>query len=231
MTPEELLSQIERVKELNLELKKELQNNLSSTEVTLKSRNITEEIFVKLRTLLDKTLFYYLSKNNHPADLSKIYFPISKTQNDFNSVLIQYRLKDLSKSNPFFYNTILSFQPFSSKDKEILMVLHEKGSKEKHQFLVREKRETSHVRTTFQSQNGAVSWSKQGVIFGNGVSMLGVPINPITQEPTIIPPTHQLTRHYEISIKLADKDLEISSLCDSLIKLVEEVVNKTIELK
>ncbi len=76
-----------------------------------------------------------------------------------------------------------------------------------------------------------MSWSKQGVLFGNGVSMLGVSINPITQEPTIIPPTHQLTRHYEISIKLADKDLEISSLCDSLIKLVEEVVNKTIGLK
>ncbi len=114
---QELLSQIERVKELNSELKRELQNNLSSNEVTLKSRNITEEIFVKLRTLLDKTIFSYLSKSNYNVDLSKLYFPISRTQNDFNSVIINYGLNNLSRDCPSFYNIILSFQPFSSKDK------------------------------------------------------------------------------------------------------------------
>src|SRR3989344_3178121 len=166
MTKEELLSQIARMKELNSELKSELQNNLSSNEVTLKSRNITEEIFVKSRTLLDKTIFYYLSKNNYPVDLSKVYFPISKTQNDFNSVIVNYKLNTLSQDHPLFYNIILSFQPFSSKDKEILTILQEKGSKEKHQFLVKERKETNHVRTTFKSPDGEVSWSKQGVLFG-----------------------------------------------------------------
>lgn len=231
MTNEELLSQIERVKELNSELKKELQNNLSSNEVTLKSRNITEEVFVKLRTILDKTIFYYLSRNNYNVNLSKVYFPISKTQNDFNSVIINYGLNNLSQDCPICYSYILGFQPFSSKDKEILTILQEKGSKEKHQFLIKEKKETTYARTTFHSSTGNVSWSRQNAHFGNGVQVLGVPINPTTQEPAFIPPTHQLIRHYEISIKLADKDLEISSLCDSLIKLVEEIVNKIIELK
>lgn len=231
MSEEELLSQLERVKELNSDLKKELQNNLASCDVTLKTRNLTEEIFVKLRICLDKLIFYYLNKNNYPVDLSKVSFPISKTQNDFNSVITNYGLKNINQIHLQFFSLLLDSQPFSSKEKEILTILHEKGSKEKHQFLIKEKKETNHIRTTFKSQNGEISWSKQGVFFGEGVSMNGVPINPATQEPAFIPPTHKLIRHYEISIRLVDKNIEITFLCDSLIKLVKEIVTKTFELK
>ncbi len=230
MIKEELFSQIERAKDLNSELKKELQNNLSSDDVTFKTRNLTEEIFVKLRICLDKVIFYYLNENNYSVDLSKVYFPISKTLNDFNSVIINYGLQRLDQYYPKFFNLILSFQPFSAKENEILTILQEKGSKEKHKFLVEEKKDANHVRTTFKSHTGEVSWSKQGVFFGNGVYINGVPINPNTQEPAFIPPTHQLIRHYEIRIKLADNDIEVSFLCDSLIKLVEEMVNRTVEL-
>ncbi|HLC31063.1 MAG TPA: hypothetical protein VJK51_00180 [Candidatus Nanoarchaeia archaeon] len=227
----ELLSQIERAKELNTELKKELQNNISSTDVSLKIRNITEEIFVKLRICLDKTILFYLSKKNYLLDNSYLYFPISKNNSDFNSVLKNYGLGDLNYKLPPFFNLILSFQPFSSPDKEILTILQEKGSREKHQFLIKEKREANHISTTFKSTNGEVSWSKQGARFGNGVYINGVQINPITQEPVFIPSTHQLIRHYNVSVKLSDKDIEVYSLCTSLIKVVEDIVKKVIDLK
>ena len=160
-----------------------------------------------------------------------MYFPISKTQNDFNSVIINYGLGNLNQIHPIFYSLILSSQPFSSRSNEILTILQEKGSKQKHQFLIKEKKESNHIRTTFRSPSGEVSWSPSNVRFGSGVSMLGIPVNPNIQEPAFIPPTHKLIRQYSVSVKLDDKDIEISVLCDSLIKLVEEIVNKTVDLK
>ena len=61
--------------------------------------------------------------------------------------------------------------------------------------------------------------------------MFDVPINLETQEPSYIPSTHKLIKNYEISVKLSDKNLEVSSLCNSLIKLVEDIFNKIINLK
>jgi len=116
MNEKELRSQLERAKELYSDLIKELPNNISSEEVTYRTRILTEEIFIKLRTFLDKCIHYYINKNSLSIDLSKVYFPISKTKEDFDRVINRYGLNELKTNNSEFFNLILHFQPFSSKD-------------------------------------------------------------------------------------------------------------------
>ena len=227
----DLLSQIERSKKLFEELKREMDKSASSATVTDETRNLTEEIFIKLRVCLDKTMYYRLCKNNFSGDLSKIYFPICKNSSDFSSLLKTYGLENLSSTDPDFIKLISDFQPFSQAGNKSLEILHEKGSKEKHKFLLREVKESNHVKTTFKSPGGEVSWTVQGVHFGSGVFINGVPINPATQQPAFIPPTHQLIKNYQVAIKLSDKDIEILSLCGSLINSVEKIVKETINLK
>lgn len=231
MTEEQdLISQIDRAKELKKELDEEVKRTISQNEVSLKTRNLTEEILVKLRTCLDKIIYYRLKRDHSSVDLTKIYFPICKSRLDFDSLTKRYGLNTLKEIDPVFFSLIESFQPFYLNGNKYLEILQEKGSKEKHQFLINQKKEEKHVKTTIKSPRGGISWTT-GVRFKGNISVMGVPINTQTQEPAFIPPTHQLIKHYQVTVKLSEKDVEVSSLCNSLINSVEKIVNEVINLK
>mgnify|MGYP001575110951 CR=1 FL=1 len=223
----EILSQVERAKKLFDNLKEEMNKNINSNEASLEVRNLTEEIFVKLRICLDKLILFKLRKVDFSGDLSKVYFPISKNLQDFNNIIKKYGLDKLDYQ---ILDLIKFFQPFSPEGNKYLYILHEKGAKEKHHFLIREKKETIHTRTTFQNNaGGAVSWTPKGVIFGEGVFMNGVPINPQTQEPAYVLPNQKLIRHYEVLFKLEGYDIELIFLIISLIDTTEKIVKEILK--
>jgi len=224
---QEISSQVERAKKLFGDLKNEMNKDLQAEEVNLEIRNLTEEIFVKLRICLDKVLIYKLKAIGFKGDLSKVSFPISKNKLDFDSLMKKMRLTDLNQD---FIKLLESFQPFSIDGNKYFYILHEKGSKEKHHFLVKERKGKIHSRTTFSNMNGGgISWTPDNVRFGGGVSIMGVPINIATQEPAYVLPHQQLIRHYDILFKLEDYEIELTFLLNSLVKTTEKIIREVLK--
>ncbi len=135
-----------------------LHNQVVSPELLVE----VKDILGNLRSSLD-FLSHKFSKNN---------FPICDGVSDFEN-----RSKDFSASIQLILE---KWQPF--KGNEWLGQFNILNNKSKHITLIPQKRtEVIETRVT-HPQGGSVSWG-QGVTFGSGVSVMGVPIDPRTQLP------------------------------------------------
>ncbi|MGE4170552.1 MAG: hypothetical protein AB7F28_07525 [Candidatus Margulisiibacteriota bacterium] len=135
----------------------------------LHDQNIKDELLVEIKDLLTnlRTALDYLSKK-----IINKNFPIRNSQNDFN--------KYMSEVESGLSNIFLKYQPFKGIGwiKNFSALTNEN----KHVTLVPQKRVEETRTTVLGSNGGSVSWSS-GVYFGNGISVMGVPIDPETQLP------------------------------------------------
>lgn len=178
-------SQIDRAKELLRELEKTCKDDLVAKNVSGKTRNISQEVLLKIRHLLDQVIYKYFEKYYLPnlsevdKKAAKVYFPIVNFKADLKSVLGRAKMGDLETDHPDFYRFLDGVQPYN-QDFLWLKQLAEFSS-EKH-FRLTSQVKTETKRVIVSRDGGSVSWGS-GVTFGKGVSVMGVPIDPMTQLP------------------------------------------------
>ena len=181
----DIQSQLDRAKELLKELEKACADDLTAKNVSGKTRNLSQEVLLKVRHLLDQSIYKYFEKyylpNLSEADkkAARVYFPIINRKEDLKSILGRAKMTDLDTSHPDFYKFLDSVQPYNT-DYLWLKQLAEFSSEKHVRLTPQVKTETKRV--TVSRGSGSVSWGS-GVTFGKGVSVMGVPIDPATQLP------------------------------------------------
>lgn len=182
---EDTQTQLERAKELLHELETAYSKELEAKNVSGKTKNLAQEVLLKIRHLLDQSIYKFFEKNYLPSlsekdkKSARVYFPIVPKKEDLKSALGRAKMNDLETTHNDLYVFLDSVQPYNQN--YLWLKYLADYSAEKHIRLTPQIKEEE-KKTTVSRQGGSVSWGS-GVSFGNGVSLLGVPINPITQVP------------------------------------------------
>lgn len=165
-----------------LKISKYYETSLHSKHISLEMLIDIKEYFSCLRSILDylaHDIFEKYCPNANPKN--NIYFPIRHDETLFKNDCNKY-FPELEKNNTKVYGILENFQAFRNQDNSWLKFFNKLNNENKHERLVPQTRiETRQVTVTGQG-GGSVSWGS-GVTFGNGVSIMGVPIDPRTQLP------------------------------------------------
>lgn len=222
-----ILSLVERAQALLDELNVEYEQCIQTKKVTDKACNITHEIIEKCSNALDQIMYQAWKQRiekkltNPPKRTG--YFPAANDTESYKSSLGQWGTSDLAGFDENFENLLASYQPFNDP-KNIWVSQLKDLARSKHTGLIPQKQVVEDQRTvvSVKSGSGFVSWGN-GVSFGSGVSMFGVPINPSTQLPV---PSQELTvkREQWIGFHLEGTSLNASAFCDKAIKGTKEIV-------
>ena len=155
-----------------------LQAQKVSSALRIDIKNFCEN----LRSVLDYLAQEIRQKHCPPASpKDRFYFPIRQDYSTFESTL-RKSFPDLKSSCPDLWDYLESIQPYHP-GYVWLSHFNQLNNENKHGSLVEQTRiERQEVRVTTQS-GGQIGWNPQGVKFGSGVSIGGVPVDPRTQLP------------------------------------------------
>lgn len=227
---QDIQSQLDRAKELLQELEKACDDDLQAKNVSGKTKNLSQEVLLKIKHLLDQSVYkffekYYLSNlSDTDKKSAKVYFPAVSKNEDLKSVFGRAKMSDLETSHQDFYKFLDSVQPYNQ---DYLWLKHLAiFSSEKHTRLTPQiKTETRRV--TVSRGGGSVSWG-QGVTFGGGVSVMGVPIDPATQMPV---PNNVAETKIEnwVSFLFEGSDVNVLGLCKKSVEDGEKIIKKVLE--
>ncbi len=227
----DIKSQLERAKELKKELDGSAQKDLENKVISDKTRNITQEILVKIRSILDQVMYSFFEKEIAPhiteseKKKARVYFPLVNKEENIDSVLGRAMIKNLSSTHPKIFHLLRSVQPYNEEYKWLNDL--SRYANHKHIKLAPQKR-VEEKRTTVSSRLGSVSWNS-GVTFGKGVAIFGAPIDPVTQN---IVPTQEVESKIEIWVSFVFEDSNINALwlCKNSIEGVEKIVSEFFDL-
>jgi len=227
---QDIQSQLDRAKELLQELENACNTDLQAKDVSGKTKNLSQEVLLKVKHLLDQSIYKFFEKQYLPSlsDLdkksAKVYFPTVSKKEDLKSVCGRAKMGDLETRHQDFYKFIESVQPYNQ---DYFWLKHLASySSEKHIRLTPQiKTETKRV--TVSRGGGSVSWGP-GVTFGGGVSVMGVPIDPATQMP--IPNNVAETKVENwVSFLFEGSDVNVLGLCKKSVEDGEKIIKKVLE--
>lgn len=161
-------SQIERAAELLKELEASLKVDLYSKRVSEKTKNITQEILVKMRSVFDQTMRIFFEIKIEPTlsesdkKKARVYFPIVPKQNDLLPFLGRGLMKDLDKTHSDVYSLLNSVQPYQKR--YAWMEHFKKYSNERHIRLTPQKR--------VESKRLVIGDKKTKIIVGEGAKLV-----------------------------------------------------------
>ncbi len=224
---DEIKFQIEEAKRLNNELKEIYERDLQSQNASVQARSHVQDILVKLRSAMDQSMHCFFDKEIAPnlsqndSEKAKIYFPIVTNKGSLKSTLGRGKMNNLSTTHQPIFSFIDSIQPYNSDYKWLENL--SKYSNERHIRLTPQKRYEQR-RTIVTGRGGSVSWT-EGVTFGPGVSIMGAPVNQLTQN---IEPTPGLESRTEIwvSFLFEGSNINVLSFCQKSIEGVEKILEK-----
>ena len=138
-----------------------------------------KNIFENLRSCLDYLAHEVFEKHcAGKKQPDRLYFPIRQNAASFAQVLTR-DYPGLEQSCKSLYDYLELQQPYHNP---WLGKFNRLNNENKHQSLTEQTRTESRTVTVTAPMGGGVSWG-QGVTFGDGVSVMGVPIDPRTQLP------------------------------------------------
>lgn len=227
---QDIQSQLDRAKELLQELENACNTDLQAKDVSGKTKNLSQEVLLKIRHLLDQSVYKFFEKYYSPnlsgvdKKSAKVYFPIVSKKEDLKSVFGRAKMGDVETKHQDFYKFIDSVQPYN-QDYLWLKHLADFASKKHIRLTPQTKTETKRV--TVSRGGGSVSWGP-GVTFGSGVSVMGVPIDPATQMPV---PNNVVETKIEnwVSFLFEDSDVNVLGLCKKSVEDGEKIVKKILE--
>ena len=132
-----------------------------------------------LRSILDYLAHDIRDRYCPPPEKDRFYFPILPDKATFDSQVDKW-FPGLRMASPQLVGYLESEQPFQPGH-EWLGSFNRVNNENKHANLVEQTRSEA-KETRVSGPSGQVSWG-QGVTFGQGVSIMGVPIDPRTQLP------------------------------------------------
>src|SRR3989338_7717692 len=211
----DIQSQLDRARELLQALENACDNDLRAKDVSGKTKNLSQEVLLKVRHLLDQTIYKFFEK---------VYFPIVSKNDDLKSVLGRAKMSDLETSHQDFYKLIDSVQPYN-QDYLWLKYLANYASEKHIRLTPQTKTETKRV--TVSRGSGSVSYGP-GVTFGGGVSVMGVPIDPATQMPVPNNITETKVENWA-SFLFEGSDVNVLWLCKKSVEDGENIVKRVLE--
>jgi hypothetical protein len=110
----------------------------------------------------------------------RFYFPISVSRSKFESQVKGW-YPSLETKAPDLWNYLETIQPYNN-GYAWLGVFNKINNENKHSNLVEQTR-TEKEQVHVSMGRGSVAWTPQGVKFGHGVFIGGVPVDPTTQMP------------------------------------------------
>ena len=231
---QEIRSQLDRAKELLSELESSCKKDLESLTVSDKTRNFTQEILVKMRSLFDQAIHSFFCERVAPGlsekekERARVYFPIADSIDSMKSTLGRGTMACLERTFPAVFNFLEQLQPYNSGYD--WMKSFSRFAGEKHIRLTPQKRIVVQERTTVTRRDvGQVSWDTKGVRFENGVNILGAPINPATQD--IVPtPGVESKREAWISFTLGESGVDSLGLCKTVVNQGEKIIEELFTL-
>jgi len=227
---QDIESQLDRAKELLQELEIACNNDLRTKDVSGKTKNLSQEVLLKIRHLLDQSIYKFFEKYYFPnlsetdKKSAKVYFPIVSKKEDLKSVFGRAKMDDIEIKYQNFYKFIDSVQPYNH---DYLWLKHLTDfASEKHVRLTPQTK-TETKRVTVSRSGGSVSWGP-GVIFGSGVSVMGVPIDPATQMPV---PNNVAETNVEnwVSFLFEGSAVNVLGLCKKSVEDGESIITEILK--
>ena len=226
----DIQSQLDRAKELLQELKKACDNDLQTKNVSGKTKNLSQEVLLKVRHLLDQSIYKFFEKHYLPnlsekdKKSAKVYFPTVSKNDDLRSVFGRAKMSDLETNHQDFYKFIDSVQPYNQNYLWLKYLTN--YASEKHIRLTPQTK-TETKRVTVSRGGGAGSWGS-GVTFGGGVSIMGVPIDPATQMPVSNNVIETKIENW-VSFLFEGSDINVLWLCKKSVEDGEKIIKKVLE--
>lgn len=158
------------------------QSSLTAKSVSLDLKVKIKNLCENLRSVLD-----YLAhdiretKCSQPKENDRFYSPILPDRKQFESKMREW-FPGLDSTAPDLWSYLESIQSYHGTQAEWLGEFNRVNNENKHSALVEQSR-TEIERVRASSDDGSVDWSPQNVRFGNGVSILGIPVDTSTQLP------------------------------------------------
>jgi len=178
-------SMLTRANMLVSELEQAYHHDLEAKKVSDEARNLTHEVLEKCSNILDQTMtvFFEHEIKQYLTELPKRggYFPTAKDEKSYRSSLGQWKASQLAMLAPMLDAKLRSLQPFADPKNVIFSRMRDLANR-KHTGLAPQKRSEDRRVNVASAGGGSVTWG-QGVTFGSGVSVMGVPIDPRTQMP------------------------------------------------
>jgi len=227
---QDIRSQLDRAKKLIQELEEACNLDLQAKNVSGETKNLTQEVLLKIRRLLDQSFRkfferYYLDGFSGSDKKSvNVYFPIVSKKEDLKSIFGRAKMNDIEIKHQDFYEFIDSVQPYNP-DYLWLKYLRDYSNETHIRLTPQTKTETKRV--TVSRDGGSVSWG-QGVTFGSGVSIMGVPINPATQMPV---PNDIIETKVEnwVSFLFEGSNVNVLWLCKKSVEDGEKIIKNILE--
>lgn len=186
MTPN-LQAAFDRADEIIRELEVEYRQSLAKKNISARTQQLCHDALEKLRSGLDRAARLYWERHIRPqlsqtdVDAATIYFPIAVDDQAFSSIMGRWRWKTVKQDHQNLENYLRSLQPFTNADNKWLILLSDIVNEGKHVDLSPQTRVESRTTTLTSPHGGSVSYTS-GVVFGSGVSIMGVPVDPRTQK-------------------------------------------------
>lgn len=229
----DIQSQLDRAKELLQDLNTALNADLQAQEVSGKTKNLVQEVLLKIKHLLDQVMYKFYQKYYWPhlsgdqRKAAKVYFPTVPKKADLKSVLGMAKMGDLELKNPRFYNFLDSVQPYN-QDYSWLKLLSDYAN-EKHMGLAPQtKKESSRIIVSDKKGEEILSWTAEDVAFGPGDILInGVPIDPKTKMPV---PNDLLETKIErwVAFLFENSDINVLWLCKKSVEDGENIIKRTL---
>ena len=227
---QDIQSQLDRAKELLQELESACNTDLRAKDISGKTKNLSQEVLLKIRHLLDQSIYKFFEKHYFPnlseADRksAKVYFPTVSKNKDLKSVFGRAKMSDIETKHQDFYKFIGSVQPYNQ---DYLWLKHLASFANDKHIKLTPQTKTETKRVTVSRSGGSVSWGP-GVTFGGGVSVMGVPIDPATQMPV---PNNVAETKIEnwVSFLFEGSGVNVLWLCKKAVEDGEKIINKILE--
>jgi hypothetical protein len=170
---------INKSKKTFISLKRDYNNSLQNQTISEELKIDIKNIFENLRSCLDYMAHDIYENYITESTNKKLYFPIHQSRIKFDKAINKY-FQNLSSIQKDVYNLIEAIQPYND---DWLGKFNKLNNHNKHQNLEEQtKTKSRHVEVSSPYSTGSVSWG-EGVFFGEGVSVMGAPIDINTQLP------------------------------------------------
>lgn len=229
---QDIQSQLDRAKELLQELENACNTDLQAKDVSGKTKNLAQEVLLKVRHLLDQSIYKFFEKHYLPnlsetdKKSAKVYFPIVSKKEDLKSVLGMAKMGDLETNHKDVYKFIDSVQPYNT-DYSWLKSLSDLA-KDKHIKLT-----TQTIKKENETKIGnAVHVGKGAKVSMHNCLVGNVPVNSEDINETSIEdfdPRLNVQRMTWVSFLFESTDINVLWLCKKSVEDGERIIKKVLE--
>jgi hypothetical protein len=205
----------EGVAEVRAHYEADLAAKALSDETLYAIRNVVQDV----QSALDWTATAVKDKY-FPGSKWAPYFPLAKDPSKFPDTL-EKQIKGLAANHPKIAKAIERHQPCQAGKAE-LGYLHDLAKVNKHQDFTAQTRQEQR-RVDVQFGGGSVSFDPGAVTFGSGVSIGGVPVDPMTQRP-VPHPSQTVTETIYVDWRFKDPPVSVLPTLEALARLVRDAV-------